>query len=954
MVSNTQLRGIVSIILLLSGFGAGCALSQERPGIFDRTSFHPIKLESLPVPEAHETAQSLPEDRGIAALTQSLRRLDSFASVMAIVAHPDDEDGAMLTYESRGLGAQTSVLTLTRGEGGQNAMSADTYDALGLIRTNELVRADEFYGVRQYWGTEVDFGFSKTQEESFARWGHDRVLYDAVLAVRRDRPLVITSTFVGGITDGHGHHQVAGEIAQEVYNAAADPKIFPEQLSQGLRPWKPRAIYARTPFAPVTEQGMFDYATGKWAPARFYNYVSKEWTDKSPTVDVTLPVGMFDPILGRSYVQIAREGWGEQKSQNSGATPALRGDEVSRYHLYASRWSQGSPAARGDFFPSEVTSWAGLKLFLTSPAPAGFTEQLTEIEHIVTEARSTLRAENPAAIAPLLASAYRHTLTLREFVDQAALQADEKADVISELDRKIIEFQHALNEALGLDLTAFRTERKTLGNGGERFGGGVDESPRSVSPGASFLVHVHAIAAEENAKFKRIGLESATAPAWKAEKAVRPSGDARVVDEVLELTVPEAAQPTEPYFRRKSIEQPYYDLVDPTVRGDSFAPYPLTAWVEFDYQGLPVRLRQVVQTLKRIPGAGGVFEPLVITPAIGLRMEPTARILPLDGHVLPVHVTVHSEGKAEGVVRLNLPTGWTSSPTEAPFSRSAAGDSEPIEFNVKFTVDPAASSGAMNTITAEAVSGGQRYNSGWQSIGYPGLRPYNLYRPAELHTRKVDVKIAPGLRIGYVMGTGDLVPQALEGLGAMPHLLTPAELMSGDLDSWSAIVIGIRAYSVRPELTTSASRLDDYVRNGGTLIVQYQSASFPAPFPLTMNPTPERVVDESARVGLLAPADPLLTSPNLITHADFDGWVEERGHSFIDHWDPQFTALTETADAGQSPQRGGLLIAHPGKGTYIYCAFALQRQLPELVPGAYRLLANMVSSGAKARLHPPQ
>jgi hypothetical protein len=196
-------------------------------------------------------------------------------------------------------------------------------------------------------------------------------------------------------------------------------------------------------------------------------------------------------------------------------------------------------------------------------------------------------------------------------------------------------------------------------------------------------------------------------------------------------------------------------------------------------------------------------------------------------------------------------------------------------------------------------------------------------------------------------------------MGVAPHLLTPAELASGDLSTWNVIVIGIRAYSVRPDLAVAQPRLDEFVRQGGTLIVEYQSATFPAPLPLAMGRTPERVVDEQAPVKLLAPANPLLSSPNVITAADFNDWVEERGHSFLDTWDPGYTALTETADAGQDPQRGGLLVAHPGKGTYIYVAYALYRQLPELVPGAYRLLANLLSAGNSAatdngqsKLHP--
>ena len=239
---------------------------------------------------------------------------------------------------------------------------------------------------------------------------------------------------------------------------------------------------------------------------------------------------------------------------------------------------------------------------------------------------------------------------------------------------------------------------------------------------------------------------------------------------------------------------------------------------------------------------------------------------------------------------------------------------------------------------------GHEYNTGWQSIGYTGLRPYNQYKPAELKTRKIDVKLAHGLRIGYVMGTGDLVPEAIEGLGVVPHLLTAAELTSGELSNWNVIVIGIRAYSARPELAAAQPRLNEFVRHGGTLVVQYQSANFPAPFPLSLGQAPERVVDETALVKLLEPTHTLLIWPNAITTADFDGWVEERGHSFLDNWDASYTALTETADPGQTPQRGGLVVAHLGKGTYIYVAYALYRQLPELVPGSYRLLANLLSA----------
>src|SRR5208282_3500184 len=331
----------VATSLIFVGEGPLCLMAEQNGAQQDRAQREEGRqrgrgaAHDLPAAEPTAIALPLAEDRGGAALEQALKRLGTTASLMMIVAHPDDEDGALLTYLSRGLGVRATLFTLTRGEGGQNAMSADTYDALGIIRTNELLKADEFYGANQLWGTEADFGFSKTQEESLARWGHERVLYDAVLAVRRERPQVIVSTFVGGITDGHGQHQVSGEIAQEVFKAAADPNVFPEQLKEGLQPWQPLAVYSMVPFAPVTEKGMFDYATGKWAPAKFHNYVTGEWITGVPSTDVSMPVGTLDPALGRSYLQIAREGWGEQKSQNGGANPTLSGPADTNYHLWA-------------------------------------------------------------------------------------------------------------------------------------------------------------------------------------------------------------------------------------------------------------------------------------------------------------------------------------------------------------------------------------------------------------------------------------------------------------------------------------------------------------------------------------------------------------------------------------------------------------------------------------------
>ena len=420
----------------------------------------------LSAAEPTSIALPLPEDRGQAALEQTLKRLGTTASVMMIVAHPDDEDGALLTYLSRGLGVRATLFTLTRGEGGQNAMSADTYDALGLIRTNELLKSGEYYGVHQLWGTEADFGFSKTQEESFARWGHDRVLYDAVLAVRRERPQVIVATFSGGVTDGHGQHQVSGEISQEVFKAAADPNVFPDQLKDGLQPWQPLAVYSMVPFAPITQKGMFDYATGKWAPARFHNYVTGQWTTGAPSADVTIPVGEWDTVLGRSYTQIAREGWGMQKSQNGGANPSLSGPGNSRYHLWAvAPAARTSPAGAQEtgtslFHNAQVnidTSIAGLAFLVPGNPPEWLSTGLRHINTAMKQFNSRRNGQTGIAVAEILEPIYRQTLDLRAKVEGSSLETQARASLLFELDAKIAQFQSALADLLGLDMIAFRT-----------------------------------------------------------------------------------------------------------------------------------------------------------------------------------------------------------------------------------------------------------------------------------------------------------------------------------------------------------------------------------------------------------------------------------------------------------------------------------------------------------------
>src|ERR1700692_173847 len=284
-----------------------------------------VKPAVAPVP--------LPINRGSAAVWQSLKKLHTRASLIMITAHPDDEDGGMLTYESRRRGARVALLTLNRGEGGANVMSPDYFDALGLVRTEELLAAGRYYGVDQYWTRVIDYGFSKTMDESLSKWTRDRVLYDVVRVVRIVRPLVITSVFVGGPSDGHGNHQTAGLMAKEVYRLAGDPTVFPEQIKAGLKPWTPLKDYARAPF-------------------------SRRGNKSSLAVNVEIPEGIYDPSFGLNYLQVSREGLGHQKSQNGGTGIPAAGPMMSAYHRFDSRVAAADKEQ--SFFDGLDTSLTGI------------------------------------------------------------------------------------------------------------------------------------------------------------------------------------------------------------------------------------------------------------------------------------------------------------------------------------------------------------------------------------------------------------------------------------------------------------------------------------------------------------------------------------------------------------------------------------------------------------------
>ena len=806
-------------------------------------------------------ARAIPPDQGAPAVWQALQRLHTRASVLMIVAHPDDEDGATLSFESRSVGARVDLLTLDRGEGGANVMSADYWDALGLVRTEELLQADRYYGVdQQFFTTLADYGFSKSLDEALKQWGHDRVLEQAVRVVRTVRPLVVCSVFVGGPTDGHGQHAVAGLMAQEVFNAAGDPKMFPEQIREGLLPWSPAKTYARVPFFRTSEKGMYDYANHTWGPVGVTNHVTGKWEPGKPSVTVNIPNGTFDPISGQGFQQISREGLGYQSSQNGGPDVPLPGMQVSMYHRFGTHVE--AKLEETGFFDGLDVSLVGIGGLAGTDAPATLREGLQRVNGLVEKAMADFRPQHPEAIAPQLAEVKTRLEGMIPAVRASALPASAKYDVLHELQVKESQCDAALIAALQITLNADVTENGT-GDPMMAMFRGARPTFQMATPGLAFPVRVHLFQPQEKAiTVAKLELVSTSGKQWStgAAPAVGALKPGEALDTVFSVEVPADEPYTRPYFKRDGLENAFYEVPPSSTESDPTSPYPLEARATLQYAGTMVELASVVQVVREVTGQGKLRFPMPVGPALSVALTPAAGVTPLDAKSTMVSVRVHSnlQGAANPVVRLAVPEGWVVEPAVIRVSLTQPGE----EQTVTFTVTPKVKADQRYTVTALAELDGKQYSEGYVTTGYTGLRPYFLYSPATYRTTATDVKMAPGETIAYVEGSGDDVPAALEQIGVHVSYLSAQGLASSDLGKFDAILLGVRAYAARPDLLANNARLLQYVKNGGVLIVQYNTPEYDhnyGPYPYVMSSDPEEVTDEASKVTILDPLKPRLS-----------------------------------------------------------------------------------------------
>lgn len=898
-------------------------------------------------------AQPVPLDRGAALEWKLLKKLHTRASLLMIVAHPDDEDGATLAYESRGIGARTELMTLNRGEGGANVMSSDLWDALGLVRTEELLQAGRYYGLDgQYFSSVVDYGFSKSLKEALDQWGHARVLEDAVRVVRTVRPLVVSSVFVGGPTDGHGNHAVAGMLAQEVFKAAGDPKMFPDQIREGLLPWSPVKQYARVPVFRISSKGAYDYATHQWGPVGVQNYIADKWEPGNVSTTVAVPVGTYDRMLGLTYLQMAREGLGFQKSQNGGTEIPLPSDQAELYHRFGSQIP--APDSETGFFDGIDVSLEGIASLVGAAPPAFLKDGLRRINRTVENAIARFSPQDPSVVADILAEGLKSADALVAAVKRSSLAPEQKYNVLHELGVKQAQFRQAL--LASLEVSAEADVIPAESGDTAAMPRGIRDTFQMALRGQHIHVRVHLFnGGRSPIEIQDVGLTASSGKPWnvQAENPTPQQLASNTAQNVrFTATVPADEPFTRPYFARSDFEKPYYEMSSDADRNSPLGPYPLAATVHYRFKGVDLQTANVVQVISTVTGPGTLRNPMPVGPPVSVSISPGAGILPLGRASFPLSVHLHSnvDGMAHESVRLELPDGWSSEPAVAPVTFNRIGQ----DLVVAFTVHPTALSEKSYRITAAVDYEGKSYKEGYSATGYAGLRPYFLYKPSVYKITGTEVKVAPSQNIAYVEGSGDEVPAALEALGIHVTFLSPQDLASSDLGKFDTIVLGVRAYAVRPDLIANNARLLKYVENGGTVVVQYNTPEYDhnfGPYSYAMTDDPEEVTDEKSEVTILDPKDPLLNWPNAISAKDFEGWVEERGSKFLTSWDGQYKPLLETHDEGQSPQKGGLLYARYGKGVYIYNAYAFYRQLPLGVSGAYRIFANLLSVPKNPLLH---
>lgn len=808
------------------------------------------------------TQAQFPERESSSELYHELLKASNTASILYMAAHPDDENTRLISYFENKLHARTAYLSLTRGDGGQNLIGTEIGSAIGILRTQELLAARDIDGGEQFFTRAVDFGYSKSADESFAKWGKENVLRDAVWVVRKFRPDVIVTRFPPTNYAGHGHHEASAVVAEKVFEMAADPKAFPEQL-EFVDIWQPKRLY---------------FNTSTWW--------IKDLEEQAKNSDdfITVNVGEYNSLLGESYAQIASRSRSEHKSQGFGSDyPMGNQTEFMQYVV-------GDKVKEGETLLSNIpTDWGKTGV--------------PQVGRILNSVIAEYDFANPQASV----SGIIQALTILN-----------KAESTPLVDRKIAELEQLLLKFAGLEMEA--TTKEFL-----------------IVPGSAVScevkINLTSDIKTEVAGVSGFGFNDAPGQILRTNDFYYTEAS---------LSIDKSAEYSNPYW----LNAPFESIYEVDGYGDLGKPendpsIVLQVDLKIEEYAFSVPLEVVQKEVD--PAKAVLYSPVYIVPEITAGFdENTIVTAGNEAKVISVKAQSHA-GEMSGILRLTPPEGWTCEPQEVELNFASAGETKLLTFKIKPDANP---NEGLIGLEFQQDGGASRKLQNLRVIEYDHIPTQIELSPSNVKIVPVDLNLGGVNKIGYIEGPGDEVAKYLNAIGYDVEIIDEDDLVTGNFDRFDAIVTGIRAYNTRADLAFATNALNEYVKNGGTWLVQYNTSrriKVDQIGPYAFKLSRERVTDETASPEFLAPNHPVLNLPNQLSITDFDGWVQERGLYFANEWDDAFVPILGWSDPDEPSRNGGLIVAPYGEGYFVYSGISFFRELPAGVSGAYRLLSNILA-----------
>jgi LmbE family N-acetylglucosaminyl deacetylase len=799
------------------------------------------------------------------ALTSSdilvgLKKLDVLGSVLYIAAHPDDENTRLLAYFAKGKLYRTGYLSLTRGDGGQNLIGNEQGVELGLIRTQELLSARRIDGAEQFFSRAFDFGFSKSTNEALTVWGKEKILSDVVWVIRRFHPDIIITRFPQDSRAGHGHHSASAVLAVEAFTAAADPLKFPEQLKY-VKPWQAKRILWNT-----------------------FNFGGANTTSED---QFKIDVGMYNPILGKGYGEIAAESRSQHKSQGFGVS-RQRGPAPE----YFSVWKGDAP--KTDLLDGVDVTWNRVK---------GGSSIQPQVDNII----NSYSLFEPGKSVKLLVELYKNVEALDDdyWKPQKLKEIQQLIEACSALWIEATTTEHLAVQTESLPVTFFLNNRN-----------GNNIILKSIKLQNIDTVINRALESNKNLEFRRY------------------------------INILDTMPVTQPYWLVNPMSKGSFDVRNQLLIGNADNAAAFNASFSVTIEGRDFEIIRAVKQKITDPVKGEMYQPMVVAPPL---------LIAADKNLLisssPDPQTMHFSIRA---LKDNTTQKFTISDNKQwrvdnSLTLSMPKMEKGTETDVSVVVKPVAKERAngTQTLTGSVIDNNRTYSRSLRSINYDHIPNINYFKVPAVNIVTLDLKIA-GKKIGYIEGAGDYVPAALSQMGYEVTLINDNNLAIMNLGQFDAIIAGVRAYNIRESLNANYGRLMRYVEDGGNLIVQYNTSNQIGPVKARIGPYPfdisrNRVTDEKAAMKILKPQHPALNFPNKIGAADFEGWVQERSIYHARNWDSHYETIFSIHDPDEPADEGSLIITKYGKGSFCYTGLVFYRELPAGVPGAYRLMANLIA-----------